>query len=326
MSERRVYVHAAAALGPSGDACAAQRRALATDPAPLELKELARSVLGAPLRQASHFVELAAIGARLCLNALGRVPPGATAVYLGTGLAEVRRIAALFREVMPPGPGLASPFDFINASNNMATFYVARGAGFAARNLTVMQEEFSFERALELAYDDLLAGAVPAALVGGVDENLQPRSDHLRRIALRDDQIMGEGSAWLFLDTDPTNAKAEIVDVFDARGTTDSAPAQWAETLAPAVAALRNNAEDWHLLPGFRLTADEIAALVAALPGITLRPYLDRCGAYFSAAGFGMAGLFDATPPPGLHLHINRDASGHGVVMALRTGAGRAVP
>ena len=69
-----LYIHAAAALGPQSDYTAAQRNPLHTDPAPLELKELTRSVVGQPLRQASHFVELAVIGAQLCLQRLG-IPP-----------------------------------------------------------------------------------------------------------------------------------------------------------------------------------------------------------------------------------------------------------
>ena len=117
-----VYIHAAAALGPRGDYAAPQRTPLRTDPAPLELKELTRSVVGQPLRQASHFVELAVIGAQLCLQRLRLPSPAITAVYLGTGLAEVNKTTALFNQVLPPGLGLASPFDFINASNNMAAF------------------------------------------------------------------------------------------------------------------------------------------------------------------------------------------------------------
>jgi hypothetical protein len=318
MTERRVYVHAAAALGPWGDTGADERRRLDADPPPLDLNALTRATLGAPLRQASHFVELAAIGARLCLDALGRRPPDAAAVYIGTGLAEVRRAAALFRQVMPPGPGLASPFDFINASNNMAAFYVAKGAGLAARNLTVKQEEFSFERALELADGDLRAGAVPAALVGGVDENVQPRSDHLRRITLRDDQWMGEGSAWLYLDGDPAGARAELVAIVEQVTAPDAPADAWAARLAPALAALRRASEPWQLLPGFRLRATEREALRAALPGIGLREYLDHCGCYYSAAGFGVATLFDAAPPPGLSLHVNHDAGGRCVAVALR--------
>ena len=59
-----IYIHAASALGPWGDYTALQRKPVHTDPVPLVLKELTRSVVGLALRQASHFVELAVIGAQ----------------------------------------------------------------------------------------------------------------------------------------------------------------------------------------------------------------------------------------------------------------------
>jgi Beta-ketoacyl synthase, N-terminal domain len=187
----RVYVHAAAALGPQRDTQFAERTPLGADPAPVEFKELVKTVVGVPLRQASHLVELAAIGSQLCLKRLPYPAPENSAVYVGTGLAEVRKTNTLFYQVMPPGPGMASPFDFINAANNMVAFYAAKLGNFRARNLTVTQEEFSFEWALKLALADLHAGSFRQALVGGVDENSQPRASHLRRIRLRDDQWMG---------------------------------------------------------------------------------------------------------------------------------------
>ncbi len=306
MAEPHVYIHAAAALGPRGDSARAERAPLAADPPPLELKELVKRVVGAPLRQASHLVELAAIGSQLCLKRLAFPAPEDSAVYLGTGLAEVRKTYALFKQVLPPGPGLASPFDFINAANNMAAFYVARLAGFRARNLTVTQEELSFEWALTLAHDDLRAGAVRHALVGGVDENSQPRAHHLRRIALRDDQIMGEGAGFLYLSGEARGARAELLGV--RRFTADT----WPE----AARAWRRPDEEIVLLPGFRLPAGEVAAQAATLPA-RVHDYLTHCGCFHTAAAFGLAALLDE-PRPGLCLHLNRDSSGRGMLIGVR--------
>lgn len=307
MSDSRVYVHAAAALGPHGDSVRAERRILSEDPPPLELRELVKRVVGAPLRQASHLVELAAIGSQLCLQRLAVPAPENSAVYLGTGLAEVRKTYALFNQVLPPGPGMASPFDFINAANNMAAFYVARLAGFRARNLTVTQEEFSFEWALKLAHDDLCAGGLRQALVGGVDENSQPRAHHLRRIVLRDDQVMGEGAGFLYLSVEAQGARAELLGV--RRFTPDMVSAM--------VRAWRRPDDAVVLLPGFRLTAGETAAFAAALPAARVHDYLTHCGCFHTAAAFGLAALFD-DPRPGLYLHLNRDAGGRGMLIGLR--------
>jgi hypothetical protein len=314
MAERaRVYIHAVAALGPRGDSSYAERAPLTADPPPLELKELVKQVVGVPLRQASHLVELAAIGSQLCLKRLPYAAPQDSAVYLGTGLAEVRKTHALFYQVMPPGPGMASPFDFINAANNMAAFYAAKLAGFRARNLTVTQEEFSFEWALQLAHADLGAGAYRHALVGGVDENSQPRANHLRRLALRDDQVMGEGAGFLYLSREAQGARAELLGVRRAPP----------DDLAAALRAWRAVDEDIVLLPGFPLEAAEIEAFAAALPGARVQDYLAWCGCFHTAAAFGLAAVLEpAAPASTLFVHLNRDARGQTLLVAVRRFAG----
>jgi len=313
MAERTpVYIHAAAALGPHGDAVAAERVRLATDPAPFELKELVKRVVGAPLRQASHLVELAAVGSQLCLKRLPYAAPENTAVYVGTGLAEVRKTGALFHQVFPPGPGTASPFDFINAANNMAAFYVAKLGNFRARNLTVTQEEFSFEWALKLALDDLHAGSFRQALVGGIDENSQPRATHLRRIRLRDDQPMGEGAGFLYLSRERSHARGQLLAVRRL-----PAGAGLADALAATVRELRHADEDVELLPGFRLEPVEVAALGRALPQARIDPYLETCGCFHTAAAFGLAARLDK-PRRALAIHVNRDLVGRAMLIVAR--------
>ena len=310
---KRVYIHAAAALGPHGDILRTERRVLNGDPPPLELKQRVKEIVGMPLRQASHLVELAAVGSQLCLQRLTIPAPRETAVYVGTGLAEVRKNEAVFRQVMPPGPGMASPFDFINAANNMAAFYTAKLGNFQARNLTVSQEEFSFEWALQLAAGDLRAGDYLQALVGGVDENSQPRLNHLRRIALRDDQPLGEGSGWLMLSTSAQHAIGELIEIkFLPRETPTT------QTLHTALLDWRKAQEPMTLLAGLRIEPPEIEQLLQAVLGLQAQDYLAWCGSFHTAAACGIAALFDAPAVPGLVLHFNRDASGRSMLCAVR--------
>jgi len=316
---KRVYIHAAAALGPHGDIARADRRTLSADPAPLELNELVKKVVGAPLRQASHLVELAAIGSQLCLKRLPWPAPENTAVYLGTGLADVRKNDAVFRQVMPPASGMASPFDFINAANNMAAFYVAKLGNFIARNLTVTQVEFSFEWALRLAFEDLRAGQARQALVGGVDENSQPRRNHLRWIALRDDEIMGEGAGFLYISTEAAGARGELLGVFGAHNKTP------VEALQAALSRWQcAHHEPFTLLPGFRLDANDLDHLTASFPEAQIERYLGHCGVFHTAAAFGVAdrcaetGRDSGLSP--LTLHINRNAFGQVMLIGLRCG------
>lgn len=308
-----IYIHAAAALGPHGDVLRAERRILQGDPAPLELKQRVKEIVGVPLRQASHLVELAAIGSQLCLKRLNVAVPENTAVYVGTGLADVRKNEAVFKQVTPPGPGMASPFDFINASNNMAAFYAAKLANFRARNLTISQEDFSFEWALQLAIADLRAGDYHQALVGGVDENSMPRSDHLRRIALRQDQPMGEGSGWLLLSIASEHARGQLIEIKRLSPTTSLS-----SILGAALPTWRQGQEPVTLLPGLRMESAEVENLRKEVPKLQIQNYLAWCGGFHTAAACGMAALFDAPLQPGLFIHINRDSSGRHILCALR--------
>lgn len=308
-----IYIQAAAALGPHGDVVREERRLLNGDPAPLELKQRVKEIVGVPLRQASHLVELAAVGSQLCLQRLRVTAPEDTAVYVGTGLADVRKNEAVFRQVMPPGPGMASPFDFINAANNMAAFYAAKLGNFRARNLTISQEDFSFEWALQLAAADLHAGDHRQALVGGVDENSLPRANHLRRIALREDQPMGEGSGWLMLSMTAEQACGELLEVKCLP------PAvSFISTLHARLLVWRRDHETMTLLPGLRMETAEIENLLQGLPDLKVQNYLAWYGGFHTAAACGMAALFDAPVQPGLFIHVNRDSSGRHMLCAVR--------
>jgi len=314
MNEPRVYVHGAAALGPGGDTAPAERRKWQSDPPPFDCRDLVKRVIGAPLRQASHLVELATVGSRLCLERLSEPASPSTAIYAGTGLAEVRKTHALFLQVMTPGAGMASPFDFINSANNMAAFYTAKMAGFRARNLTITQEEFSFEWALKLAINDLRDHRIDAALVGGFDENSQPRGYHMRRFALDDSQIMGEGGGWLYLSRSPGGATGEIL-LIDGPSP-DSANAG---RIAKLVDNLRHGDEPVLLLPGFRLVDQDIAALRNPFRNPEVYRYIEFCGCFHTAAAFGIASVFDETPRRSrLLVHANRQQSGHGMVVVIR--------
>ena len=288
MPKRRVFVHAAAAVGPHGDVTPAERRALTADAKPSDLRERVKALTGQHLRQASHFVELAVVGAKTCLNRLAHPADPGTAIYLGSGLAEQRKTQALFKQVA--GGGLASPFDFINAANNMAAFYVAKLAGLSARNYTVMTDEVSFETALATAFSDVAHGAVPAALVGGMDECLDTRAEQLRRLDLNPTQHIGEGGGWLYLSPAEDGALAELLVV---------------EEVADASAwvnELRQGAEAVTWLHGFH-TAQPHPAHPEQRAQDRVYDYLKFCGCFHTAAAFGVASLFDDPANQGLYLH-----------------------
>ncbi len=307
--QKRIYVHAAAGFVPHG---VDRLQSLTADP-DVDLRALARRVLGQNLRQASHFVELAAIGARLCFDRLPTPPAPDMAVYVGTALGEIRRTDSLSRQMLPPGPGIATPFDFINASANMAAFYVARLAGVSARNLTVTQGVFSFETALQLAISDLGAGAVTAALVGGVDENCFPRPQYLHRWPLRDDEFMGEGSAWLYLSTQPDAAIAELLWAQSLVAIPQQDLSLWTQTLEKVLVMPAD--ATFTFVGGIGVTTSERAALMQRFPQAQWSSYVDYCGSYPTAAAYGVASTVARSLAPGQWVHVNRDADGATMVI-----------
>lgn len=286
MPKRRVFIHAAAAVGPHGDVAHSERRALTLDAKPSDSRERVKALTGQHLRQASHFVELAVVGAMSCVSRVQRGLDPDTAIYLGSGLAEQRKMQALFKQVA--GGGLASPFDFINAANNMAAFYVAKLANLSARNYTVMADEVSFETALATAVSDVAHGVVPAALVGGVDECLDTRAEQLRRLDLSPRQHIGEGGGWLYLSPVAEGALAEVLSVGAAANATMPGD------------NFRQGDEVVTWLNGFRTTQ----------PHTTQRSedrvydYLPYCGCFHTAAAFGVASVFDAASA-GLYIHAH---------------------
>ena len=160
------------------------------------------------------------------------------------------------------------------------------------------------------------------ALVGGVDESAQPRAEHLRHISLRPDQLIGEGSGWLYLTKHPTGAVGELLCVEQIALPPKIALEDWAQSVATCVQQTGSDTQEPpHLLPGFRLSSDDISALRRKLPRAQVFNYLEYCGCYHTASAFGIAMMFDA---PGVVasrvFHVNRDASGRTMVVGVRRG------
>ncbi|GMR20592.1 MAG: hypothetical protein BMS9Abin36_1188 [Gammaproteobacteria bacterium] len=316
ISAPRIYIHATAAIGPHGDTCTSERKAVTSDEPKQDLKPLIKELVGQPLRQASHLVSLAVCGALLCRKQNNPPLDRTTGIYVATGLGELEKANALFYQVMPPRNGLASPFDFINAAINMAAFYCAKVLDLESRNLTFSHNEFSFEVALETAISDLRAGIIPAALVGGVDERSYPRSYHEERMPLNKDQFMGEGSGWLLLDTSPEGARGEILEVarFD-RGDANNA-------IAELLKQHRMNPAQVTLLPGTGLNSDETETLMK-VTGVTRKhEYINNCGVFYTAVSFGLT-HFCEQKQAGVRyaLHVNHDNSGSFIIVLASTSS-----
>lgn len=312
---KKTYVLSAAAVGPDAHTDADGQLCVDVDNR-ADLRD-ALADCGLNIRRAGHFCELALAGSQTVIKRLGRTVPTDTPVYLGTGIGEAGNTRALFKQVMSDGAANASPYGFVASSSNTAAFYVAKAAGLRSRNMTVCQEEFSFEWALRLAASDIETGASNTALAGGADEYCPPRSEHIHRLPLSDGQAMGEGSGWLYLSCGNSGAIGEVLGVWDfvfAEGDRGG----FAKEAASLIGKTGLSGGNAFLLPGFRLDGAMIDGLVKKLPGIEVERYIERCGAFHAAAAFAAASVFEGRGRgQRVCFHVNTGTSGRAFVFAI---------
>jgi len=312
----KIYIHSAAALGPQGDLRAEERKALAGDAVAADLSEKMSHFKGPELRRIAHFSELPIVASSEALNRLGRDWQKSSALYLGTGLGESQGTIGLFKEIMEEQKEFVSPYGFVNSVNNTAAFFIAKILGIESSNITISQEELSFEWALKLAVNDLKNGLCKGALAGGADELCHPRSNHEKRIKLRPKDHMGEGSGWLYLEKEKEGALGEVVDVV----TFPPSQGQWQEWVARAVNPWAGENEAIVILPGFRMDEEEVKKLATLIPHSAVENYLQYCGSFHTAAAFGVASIFDKkNDKEMLYIHINRDASDRIMAVSVRS-------
>ncbi len=188
MNERLIYIYGAAAHAWQ-----------ANEPA-LDLKPQLQAAWGKRFRRINHFIELALIGAKSCLDQSQLEIEADCDLYLATeqgnvaGVADITRL--LLKEQEAP-----MPLAFLNISNNMAGFYLAQSLKLHSSNLTIAHHSFPFETALDLAMFNIANSyrATPGALVGGVEECAYPLSQHRQRMNLATDTPLAEGSSWLHI-------------------------------------------------------------------------------------------------------------------------------
>ncbi len=133
---------------------------------------------------------------------------------------------------------------FAGCLGNAASFFVARSTGCVGPNVTLSQEELSFEAALQAATLALRAGDLELALVGGVDVISGSDAEQRRRMNAGDTPgRITQGAAFVLLGRDhDTEAWLEAVQL-DSR------------TLPAVLEGLPARSR---VLPGWRLAKDEL--------------------------------------------------------------------
>jgi hypothetical protein len=151
-------------------------------------------------RRTSRLTDLALLGASRALQGRADLSPSC-AIVLGSDQSGRCDTAKMLAAILERGEA-PMPFDFINVSNNMAGYYVARRYRLQGANLAVSRRGSAFESAMEVALQQLESKAVPLVLLGSVDESCRPLSSPLssRGSVLQQDTVAGaEGSSWFLL-------------------------------------------------------------------------------------------------------------------------------
>jgi len=175
-----------------------------------DLKGLVQEVAGAQVRRVGRFIRLALIGAGRCAGEAR--PASTTAVYMSSARGDLETtlevVETLFRQGMPP-----KPLSFVNTVSNAPCYYVARQFDLAGRSNFICSRRFAFESVLELAMLDMDAGYMESALVGSVDVATSPVAEHRERLQIGPDEVVAEGSHWLWLQSGerPQGALGELV-------------------------------------------------------------------------------------------------------------------
>jgi len=318
-ADSKIYVHAATASNPFGETDSGQYRILEPDFTPPDLKPVIKKLYGKTLRQASNLVEMGVVGALTLQRQHNGSLPATTRLYLATGMGDITKNLKLFNQVSPPVNGLAAPFDFINSSANTTGFYVAKLLGLEARNLTISQDEFSFESALQIAFSDLASGDCQTALVGGVDETPNTGCVEFLKMARQYKLVPGQGSGWLFLSNNSMNAIGEISRVIKVNTDNSMDKTTWAESVFSAIKGVMDLPGLYKIVPGYRMKQSETGTIAELAGGLSPENYIQYCGAFYTASAFGIARILNIKHQADTHyLHIMKNETGATMCVLLR--------
>lgn len=181
----------------------------------VEARHLA--MFGRGFRKIGTYVKFAQVGAVTAMHQAG-VLGGEVGVFLGTGLGNTEVSIPVGEGILHAERPWCSPMAFAGSVGNSAPFYIARSLELAGMNVTVTQEELSFEAALLDASVALQQGYIDIALVGGVDVLDRARvPEHLSRL---DNEglsgIPASGAGWFCLAR--AGGRATLLDVRIGRG------------------------------------------------------------------------------------------------------------
>jgi len=176
------------------------------DPA-VDIKQMCKKVAASYIRRTDRFIQLGILG----VSGITELPSN-TALYLVSGQGDLsvfnRSCQQRYIDKTPP-----KPVDFINSLSNTAGFYISKYLDLDSTNLNLSHNGFVVENALRLSDAKLSLGRETQILLGGIDERPCETTSPHDYLGLNKEVMIGEGSNWLLLSKDKSNALAQVVHV-----------------------------------------------------------------------------------------------------------------
>ena len=217
------------------------------------------------MRRMNTLSRYAAAAAKLAMRDAGLERlDSAAGVALGTSFGPVQTSVDYMQDYVEKGAALAPPQLFAESVANAPGSHIAIENDLRGFNVTITQRESSALAAAMYATSQLIRGAAPAALTGGVEEVNEMIFSVLDRLGAlarqqsgedeaarpfdrrRNGMVIGEGSAILILSSEAAKAYAWFSGFGMARDTTATV-SDWGSDPAAAAAAMRAAIDDAEL-------------------------------------------------------------------------------
>lgn len=280
------------------------------------------------MRRMNNLSRLGLSAAKLAVQDSGNatLDPG-TGVALGTAFGPVQTSVDYLEEYVEKGAALAPPQLFAESVANAPGSHIAIDLNLRGFNVTITQRESSVLAAAMYAGSQIVKGAVPAALIGGVEEVSEMIFSVLDRVGAlangedeqsrpfdrrRNGLVMGEGGAVLIAGG--TGRPYAYLSGFGIARDNTASVSDWGTGYEAVVAAMRAALEDAGItaaevdavyasanstLQADRLEARAIYALFGArVPVVATKGVF---GEYAAAGGLQLAAAILAVADQNLH-------------------------
>jgi 3-oxoacyl-[acyl-carrier-protein] synthase II len=219
------------------------------------------------LRRMNLLSRYAVAAAKLAIEDAGVALPNTTGVALGTSFGPVQTSVDYMQEYVEKGAALAPPQLFAESVANAPGSHIAIEHDLRGFNVTITQRESSALAAAMYAAAQIAKGVAGSALIGGVEEINEMVFSVLSSIGAlahpngavdecarpfdrrRNGFVMGEGSAVLVAERNPSKEPYGYLSGFGIARDTTASISDWGEDAGAVIAAMRAALDDAGIAP-----------------------------------------------------------------------------